>query len=94
MSLKRISPRRIFDIGLRRRDAYRRVFESPDGEEVLADLMNQCGWDKELFNEDSHVTANLLGRRWMILHIKSVLKITNQDLDRMMDNHRKQYEEE
>jgi len=89
----KLNAKKLFDFGLRRRDAYRRVFTTPEGEAVLADLMDQCGWNKDLFHEDPLTTANLCGRRWVVLHIHQILKITNQDLDRVMDQHRRQLEE-
>jgi hypothetical protein len=71
----------------RRRDAYSRFFETDAGRTVLADLMDTAGWSKDLFHEDPLITANLLGRRFMILHIKAVLRATDTELDSIATQH-------
>jgi hypothetical protein len=84
-----LSPEKLNFIWRKRRDAYLTVFGNAKGEIVLKDLMDECGWGKDLFNENPYVTANLVGQRHAILHIKAILGSTDRDLDRLVSNQKK-----
>lgn len=90
--MARFSPVRLAFARRRRRDAYLKVFDSIEGQIVLDDLMKECGWDKDLFNPDPGIMANLTGRRFPILHIKAICKYTNEQLDELSKNHRDEEE--
>jgi len=85
-----LSPKKFKWWTWRRRDAYVNVFESEDGQFVLNDLINHCGWSKDLFNENPYVTANLTGRRHAILHIKAVLRMTDEQIEKIIDKFKDQ----
>jgi len=79
-------------LSYRRRSVYQTVFGTPEGQEVLVDLMEHCGWTKDLYTENSHQTANFLGRRNVILHIKSILRATDEQLDSYVQQHQERFD--
>lgn len=85
-----LSPERFASKARRRRDAYVNVFTSKDGEYVLHDLMEHCGWSKDLFHENPVTMANLVGRRHMILHIKAILGQDDAHLDALVERYKEQ----
>jgi hypothetical protein len=65
-----------------RRLAYKRVFNTPDGERVLADLYKYCGISKPSYREGkSDATARNEGMRAVALHIKGILRQSENDID-------------
>jgi len=84
-----LSPVKYATLARKRRDAFRKTFESGEGETVLVDLMDYCGWNKDLFNENPITTAMLLGRRQVLLHIRAVMNATDEQLDRMIQKQQK-----
>ena len=64
-----------------RRQRYREVFESEDGKWVLADLMQTCGYGQDPHSPgDSHTTAYLVGRQFSVLHIRTILDMSDAEL--------------
>lgn len=59
----------------------RRVFESPDGHAVLADLSRFChAYATTHCNGDTHGTAQLEGRRQVWLRLTRYLNMTDAEL--------------
>jgi hypothetical protein len=79
-------------LAYRRRQVYRKVFETEEGQEVLVDLMEHCGWGKDLFNENTHQMSALVGRRQVLLHIKAVLKATDEQLEGYVQQHQERFD--
>jgi hypothetical protein len=64
--------------------AYKRVFESPDGQDVLKDLMfrfNQFGTSFVPGNRDVVIFNE--GGRNVVLHIMDTIKLTPDELDKL-----------
>lgn len=55
--------------------AYKRVFETDGGEQVLADLAAFCGAKKSVFNTDALEMARAEGRREVWLRIQAQLNL-------------------
>jgi hypothetical protein len=85
-----LSPERFGAKARRRRDAFVNVFTTPDGEYVLNELLDYCGWGKDLFNENPIVMANLVGRRNPVLHIKAILNQSDQQIDALIERFKEQ----
>jgi len=66
---------------LQRREAYRTVFGTPEGEEVLADILNICGYFDRVFEDPSGMVRMDVARE--ILFRSGVTDHT--DPDRMID---------
>ena len=60
-----------------RRD-YKQVFETPEGERVLADILAFSGVDQAGLAKDPYATAFLLGKREVGLRVAGML---NRDID-------------
>jgi hypothetical protein len=54
--------------------AYARVFDGPDGEAVLADLMRQGRLEAPIFSPDALELAHAEGRRSMALHVRRMVE--------------------
>jgi len=63
-----------------RRSAYRAIFHSPMGEEVLTDLAKFCRAHESTFHADPRVHAVLEGRREVFLRIARHLKLDDDKL--------------
>ena len=63
-----------------RRESYRRVFDSPDGKAVLADLAKFCRASVTTFHEDPRAHALAEGRREVWLRIQNHLRLSEDDL--------------
>jgi len=63
-----------------RKHQYRTVFDSPLGQEVLADLMRFCRAHESTFHTDPRVAATLDGRREVWLRIQHHLRLTDDQL--------------
>jgi len=68
----------------RRRFAYQATFTSPTGEEVLADLARFCRATQSTFHTDPRVAAMLDGRREVFLRIQQHLRLTDDQLWKLM----------
>lgn len=64
----------------RRQHAYRRTFDGPLAEEVLADLISFCRAHETTFHPDARVSALLEGRREVLLRILDHCNLTSEDL--------------
>lgn len=60
--------------------AYRRAFEGPVGNVVLADLAGFCRAQESTFHKDPIIAASLAGRREVILRVMDHLRLSDQDL--------------
>lgn len=67
-----------------RQFAYKRVFDNPNGEKVLADLANFCRAADSTFHENDRVAANLDGRREVFLRIQKHLQLSPDELFEIM----------
>lgn len=65
---------------------YKRLFTTPDGREVLKDLLNLCGYDQSSFNKDPYKTARNEGRREVALDILAMVRMDVTDVMETMDN--------
>lgn len=63
-----------------RRTDYVRVFNTPHGEKVLADLAKFCRANESTFHPDARVHAALEGRREVWLRIRAHMDLTDQQL--------------
>lgn len=64
----------------RRAQAYRSLFAGPDGEIVLADLMEFCRARASTFHPDPRAAAQLDGRREVFLRIQEHVRLTDDEL--------------
>lgn len=64
----------------RRAQAYRRVFNNPEGEIVLADLARFCRALESTYAEDARTSAVLDGRREVWLRIQRHLNLSEKAL--------------
>lgn len=55
---------------------YIEVFNSVAGQEVLKDLMLHCNFASSVISDNPHITYFNEGKRDVVLHILSVLRIT------------------
>ncbi|NHC63184.1 hypothetical protein [Paenalcaligenes suwonensis] len=91
MSISERVMRRIQMItGLRSR--YRRVFDGRDGDAVLADLAKFCKVGRSSVATsritgavDTHATMLAEGRREVFLHIAKVLRMTDEQINEIME---------
>lgn len=61
--------------------AYRRLFESPDGQVVLADLMNRCGLlQTSMTAGEPHMTSFREGRRAIALEIAQLMQWSEMEI--------------
>jgi|TARA_Y100000296_G_scaffold84301_1_gene117249 hypothetical protein len=56
------------------RAKYQILFNSKEGQEVMADLENRCAFHVSTFSKDANEMAFLEGQRAVLLFIKSMLK--------------------
>ena len=64
----------------RRQQAYQQVLRGPQAEIVLADLSQFCRAFESTFDPDARVSANLDGRREVILRIQENLILSSNEL--------------
>jgi len=72
---------------------YKKVFGSPDGEEVIKDLIKSCGILNPLFSSDPIIMSYNEGRRSVILDIINLLDFDEKriyDLTRQVQKERNQ----
>lgn len=68
----------------RRRTAYVKTFDGPLAEEVLMDLARFCRAHTPTFHPDPRIAAQLDGRREVWLRIQSHLRLSDDELWRLM----------
>lgn len=71
---------RVKEFLMRRRTAYVRVFDGPNAELVLADLMKFCRANETAFRLSDRETALLEGRREVWLRIQHHLQLSPDQL--------------
>jgi hypothetical protein len=65
-------------------DSYRRLFESPDGQFVLMDLLNRSGvLQTSMVAGEPHMTAYREGRRSIALEIIQLMQWSEMELVRL-----------
>jgi|SRR5579859_723745 len=64
-------------IALKRK--YIGLFESPDGREVLHDILRAGNFASNCFNQDPHIAAYNEGKRALALHILSRMRLTGDE---------------
>lgn len=67
------------------REAYRKTFGSPAGNEVLMDLTRFCRGTESTWSDDARHHARLEGRREIILRIQEHLNLTPEQLQALYD---------
>jgi len=72
------------------RRAYRTVFDTPMGQEVIADLMRMGGFHASTFKPDSHETSFNEGRRALVIYILHKLYKDDSEVNEQI---RKSYEQ-
>ena len=61
------------------KDAYKQIFNSDEGKEVLSDLEKRCHYHSTTnVKGDSHESAYMEGQRSVLLFIKSMLQNDNE----------------
>ena len=71
-----------------RRSAYSKVFNSPEGKKVLADLRRFCRASQPTADVNNVNTTFLLeGRREVFLRIMSHLQLTEDDVYRLLEDY-------
>ncbi len=65
------------------REDYKKTFESEEGKKVLKDLEKVCLYNSTAFDKDPYVTAFQEGLRTVFLHIKTVMTLDIEELERM-----------
>lgn len=68
----------------KRKHKYEKVFNTPTGTEVLADLAVFCQMDTSTFDTDPLEMARKNGQREVFLYISSILKKNLTDLERQI----------
>ena len=69
---------------------YLTVFDNPDGKALLNELSIRAFEKRTTFNKDSHQTAFNEGQRSIVLHIKNMLILDVDKLERSMKAQQKQ----
>lgn len=69
----------------KKRRAYKTLFESPQGKEVLKDLAQFCGMHRDCFNENAIIMAHNTGLRKAFLRIQNMLNVTDQQIWEMFE---------
>lgn len=73
-----------------RKGTYQRVFDSPEGKVVLADLARFCRAHESTFDPDARISANLDGRREVWLRIQQQLELDSDTLWQLYSERMKQ----
>ena len=70
---------------LRKKDAYRRVFNTADGKEVLADLAVLCFAARTTVDKDPQQQAANEGRRQVWLRIQRMLHMEDREIMKLVE---------
>ena len=65
------------------REDYKKTFESEEGKKVLKDLEKVCMFNTTTFDKEALVMAFQEGLRTVYLHIKTVMTLDIEELERM-----------
>lgn len=77
------------------RRAYREVFQSGQGKLVLADMAGACHAQSSTFVPgDPVMSAFEEGKRWVWIRIQNVLRMSEQDIDQVLEYARSRAPEE
>lgn len=66
-----------------RRLDYKKTFESEEGKKVLKDLEKLCLYNDSIFSKDALVMAFQEGLRTVYLHIKTVMEMDIEELEKI-----------
>ena len=69
----------------RRHGDFKRVFDSPEGRRVLADLRRFCLYDTTVQGGSSEQTHINIGQRNVFVHIRTVMKTDPETLEKQLD---------
>jgi hypothetical protein len=75
---------RILDLVGFRKSIYQGTFNTPFGRQALKDLARVCGANESQWNEDPARRDVLIGRREIWLYIQRMLKMSPDDLAKLM----------
>ena len=70
--------------------SYQRLFDSEDGQRVLVDLMQICGFMSDCMENEPHLTAYNEGKRSVIIRILNYLKTDPMKLLELLEDNRKE----
>lgn len=74
-----------------RQQRYREVFDSENGKWVLSELVKTCGFGQDPHTPgDPHTTAYLVGRQFPVLHIRSILDMSEAEMAVLVKHHEEQ----
>lgn len=65
-------------------NAYRRLFSTEDGQIVLKDLMNSCGFARGIIGRDVQETYFNEGRRSVILGLIGTINMETKQVERLV----------
>jgi len=65
------------------REDYIKTFSTEEGIRVLKDLEKVCMFKTTTFDKDSHVMAFQEGLRGVYLHIKTIMELNVEELEKM-----------
>lgn len=69
---------------LRKRKAYKNVFNTKEGKLVLADIFKLCGYNKQVFvQSDPYATAFNAGRHKVAQLISATLNLTDEEINKL-----------
>ena len=77
-----ITPQDVINIRL----AYKKLFESDDGDVVLKDLRTRFHLDQPIFSTDAMEMAYLEGQRSVVLIIQNLMKDPENNLTEMIED--------
>lgn len=81
---------KVRDLLFRRQRAYRAIFDTPAGREVLVDLARFCRAHESTFNPEARISAQLDGRREVWLRIAQHLNLDPDTLWALYNERMKQ----
>ena len=74
----------------KRRRSYQATFNSPEGKEVLKDLVVFCGQNKSSYSQNPHEMAFREGRREVWLRIQAHMKISDDDIWKLFEQEKEE----
>ncbi len=84
--MKQVDPYKLKGFIKRLKQAYQQLFAGPGASLVLSDLAQYCRAYESTFDPDPRVHARLEGRRDVWLKIQAQLKLSDDDLYRVVTN--------
>lgn len=72
----------------RKQQKFKAAFAGPDGEFLLAALLDFAGFYKQSFSENPYQTAFNEGKRAVALHLIQMLALTEEDMRNLVKQYR------